>query len=299
MAKKFKCNVCGKTFEADTVPEKCPICGAPASEIKEVKKRLNTNSHAYTIAYAAVMVVVVAFLLAFVSSALKPTQDVNVENDTKGQILTAMGFSRDSIDVKTEFDKVRDYVLDSTQTVMTPYEGQFESSYGKAIKEGRLHVFVGKSKNGEEVYVLPVVGRGLWGGLWGYLALSFDSNVPTVKGAYFYHESETAGLGARIADRDFQEQFIGKPIYNESDPTHEIALTVVKKGTASKATEIDGVTGATLTSAGVGAMVNGGLKIYGKFIESKTPALLGNTAAGTGNCAAAVNVEECDNTQNN
>ena len=299
MAKKFKCNVCGKTFEADTVPEKCPICGAPASEIKEVKKRLNTNSNAYTIAYAAVMVVVVAFLLAFVSSALKPTQDVNVENDTKGQILTAMGFSRDSIDVKTEFDKVRDYVRDSTQTVMTPYEGQFESSYGKAIKEGRLHVFVGKSKNGEEVYVLPVVGRGLWGGLWGYLALSFDSNVPTVKGAYFYHESETAGLGARIADRDFQEQFIGKPIYNESDPTHEIALTVVKKGTASKATEIDGVTGATLTSAGVGAMVNGGLKIYGKFIESKTPALLGNTAAGTGNCAAAVNVEECDNTQNN
>ena len=220
MAKKFKCNVCGKTFEADTVPEKCPICGAPASEIKEVKKRLNTNSNAYTIAYAAVMVVVVAFLLAFVSSALKPTQDVNVENDTKGQILTAMGFSRDSIDVKTEFDKVRDYVLDSTQTVMTSYEGQFESSYGKAIKEGRLHVFVGKSKNGEEVYVLPVVGRGLWGGLWGYLALSFDSNVPTVKGAYFYHESETAGLGARIADRDFQEQFIGKPIYNESDPTH-------------------------------------------------------------------------------
>lgn len=299
MAKKFKCNVCGKTFEADTVPEKCPICGAPASEIKEVKKRLNTNSNAYTIAYAAVMVIVVAFLLAFVSSALKPTQDVNVENDTKGQILTAMGFCRDSIDVKTEFDKVRDYVLDSNQTVMTPYEGQFESSYGKAIKEGRLHVFVGKSKNGEEVYVLPVVGRGLWGGLWGYLALSFDSNVPTVKGAYFYHESETAGLGARIADRDFQEQFIGKPIYDESDPTHEIALTVVKKGTASKATEIDGVTGATLTSAGVGAMVNGGLKIYGKFIESKTPAPLGNTAAGTGNCAAAVNVEECDNTQNN
>lgn len=299
MAKKFKCNVCGQTFEAASMPEKCPICGAPASEIKEVKTGLNTNSNTYTIVYAAVMVVVVAFLLAFVSSALKPTQDANVENDTKGQILTAMGFNRDSIDVKAEFDKVQDFVLDASQAVMTPYEGQFESSYGKAIKEGRLHVFVGKSKSGEEVYVLPVVGRGLWGGLWGYLALSFDCNVPTVKGAYFYHESETAGLGARIADRDFQEQFIGKPIYDESDPSHEIALTVVKKGTASKVTEVDGVTGATLTSAGVGAMVNDGLKAYSKFIESKTPALLGSAAAGADSCGAAVDGVECENTSNN
>lgn len=299
MAKKFKCNVCGQTFEAETMPEKCPICGAPASEIKEVKTGLNTNSNAYTIVYAAVMVVVVAFLLAFVSSALKPTQDSNVENDTKGQILTAMGFNRDSIDVKAEFDKVQDFVLGDDQTAMTPYEGQFESSYGKAIKENRLHVFVGKNKDGEEVYVLPVVGRGLWGGLWGYLALSFDCNVPTVKGAYFYHESETAGLGARIADRDFQSQFIGKPLYDENAPSHEIALTVVKKGTASKVTEVDGVTGATLTSAGVGAMVNDGLKIYSKFIESKTPALLSDTAVEVDSCAAVESVEDGDNTPNN
>ena len=157
MAKKFKCNVCGKTFEAETMPEKCPICGAPASEIKEVKTGLNTNSNAYTIVYSAVMVIIVAFLLAFVSSALKPTQDANVENDTKGQILTAMGFSKESVDVKAEFDKVQDFVLDESQAVMTPYEGKFESTYGTAIKEGRLHVFVGKNKDGEEVYVLPVV----------------------------------------------------------------------------------------------------------------------------------------------
>ncbi len=299
MAKKFKCNVCGKTFEAETMPEKCPICGAPASEIKEVKTGLNTNSNAYTIVYAAVMVIIVAFLLAFVSSALKPTQDANVENDTKGQILTAMGFSKDSVDVKAEFDKVQDFVLDESQAVMTPYEGKFESTYGTAIKEGRLHVFVGKNKDGEEVYVLPVVGRGLWGGLWGYIALSFESNVPTVKGAYFYHESETAGLGARIGDRDFQEQFIGKPIYDENAPSHEISLTVVKKGAASKTTEVDGVTGATLTSVGVGSMVNEGLKIYKNFILSKTPALLDNMAVEADSSAAAVSGEEGENTSNN
>ena len=232
-----------------------------------MKTGLNTNSNAYTIVYAAVMVIIVAFLLAFVSSALKPTQDANVENDTKGQILTAMGFSKESVDVKAEFDKVQDFVLDESQAVMTPYEGKFESTYGTAIKEGRLHVFVGKNKDGEEVYVLPVVGRGLWGGLWGYIALSFDSNVPTVKGAYFYHESETAGLGALIGDRPFQEQFIGKPIF--ADGVDGVALTVVKNGASKAEYEIDGITGATLTSNGVAAMVKDGLSAYLSFINNK------------------------------
>ena len=50
---------------------------------------MNTNSNSYTIVYASVMVVIVAFLLAFVSSVLKPTQYKNVELDKKRQILAA------------------------------------------------------------------------------------------------------------------------------------------------------------------------------------------------------------------
>lgn len=225
--------------------------------------KLNTNSNAYTVAYAAVIVVVVAFLLAFVSSALKETQEANVANDTKGQILSALRIDRTQVNVKKTFnEKVKDMLWNGTELI--PYEGAFLTSYGKAIKEGELHVFVAETEDGTK-YVLPVTGRGLWGGLWGYVALNAD--MQTVYGAYFYHESETAGLGARIGDADFQELFRDKQLFTEGN-AEEIGLTVVKAGSVKNPVyEVDGVTGATLTTNGVAAMMKEGLGRYMSFIK--------------------------------
>ena len=243
------------------MPDKCPICGADSSKIKEVKsKGINTNSNVYTICYAAVMVIIVAFLLAFVASALKETQDANVANDTKGQILSALGYDKATVDVGAIYaEKVKDNVLENGE--LTPYEGKFNTSYGALIKNGELHVFTGTTANGEKAYVIPVVGRGLWGGLWGYIAVNEAKDK--VLGTYFYHESETAGLGARISEKWFQDQFIGKPIFGEDG---KVALTVVKAGAAQQENEVDGVTGATLTSNGVAAMVKDGLTAYTDFL---------------------------------
>jgi Na+-transporting NADH:ubiquinone oxidoreductase subunit C len=105
------------------------------------------------------------------------------------------------------------------------------------------------------------VGRGLWGGLWGYIAVNEAKDK--VLGTYFYHESETAGLGARIGEKWFQDQFIGKPIFGEDG---NVALTVTKAGAAQSEFEVDGVTGATLTSNGVAAMVKEGLTAYKEFL---------------------------------
>ena len=225
--------------------------------------KLNTNSNLYTVVYAAVIVVVVAFLLAFVSSALKPIQDANVENDTKGQILTALHFEKNSIDIQKTFDeKVKDMLWKNGQLV--PYEGKFKTVYGQAIKDGELHVFVAETEVGTK-YVIPVTGRGLWGGLWGYIALNEDKQ--NVYGAYFYHESETAGLGARIGEAEFQNRFNDKKLYDES--VNGIALTVVKSGSVkNEAYEVDGVTGATLTSKGVAEMVQSGLAAYKDFLNN-------------------------------
>lgn len=228
--------------------------------------KLNTNSNAYTVGYAAVMVIIVAFLLAFVSSALKETQDANVENDTKGQILTALGYDKATINVSETFaEKVKDNILADGE--LKAYDGKFNTSYGSLIKEGTLHIFEATTADGKQAYVLPVIGRGLWGGLWGYIAI--DETKTTVLGTYFYHESETAGLGARIGEREFQEAFIGKPLAEGGD-----VLTVVKQGAAKKNTEVDGVTGATLTSKGVAAMVEDAIsKVYAEFLGSAaTPA---------------------------
>lgn len=272
--KKFKCEVCGYIHEGDSAPDKCPVCGAgkeafhevvePGTEAPAKKKGLDTGSNTYTIIYASVMVIIVAFLLAFVSSVLKPTQDANVENDTKGQILTAlnMDIKAKGFSVATEFGRVQDMLWNGTELV--PYTGKFLSSYGAAIKSGELHVFVAEV-DGETKYILPVTGRGLWGGLWGYIALNADKK--SVFGTYFYHESETAGLGARIGERWFQEQFNGKPVF-AGDNTEEVALQVVKAGASKAETEIDGVTGATLTSQGVSAMVKDGLGAYISFINN-------------------------------
>lgn len=272
--KKFKCELCGYIHEGDKAPASCPKCAAPADAFTEIveagaeapakKKGLDTSSNTYTIIYASVMVILVAFLLAFVSSVLKPTQDANVENDTKGQILTSLNIDikADGFNVADEFKNVQDMLWNGTELV--PYEGKFLSSYGSAIKAGELHVFVAQAE-GETKYVLPVTGRGLWGGLWGYIALNADKK--TVYGTYFYHESETAGLGARIGERWFQEQFNGKPVF-AGENTEAVALKVVKAGASKAENEIDGVTGATLTSDGVSAMVQDGLSVYLSFINN-------------------------------
>jgi Na+-transporting NADH:ubiquinone oxidoreductase subunit C len=272
--KKFKCELCGYIHEGDKAPASCPKCAAPADAFTEIveagaeapakKKGLDTSSNTYTIVYASVMVIIVAFLLAFISSVLKPTQDANVENDTKGQILTSLNIDikASGFNVADEFKNVQDMLWNGTELV--PYEGKFLSSYGSAIKAGELHVFVAQAE-GETKYVLPVTGRGLWGGLWGYIALNADKK--TVYGTYFYHESETAGLGARIGERWFQEQFNGKPVF-AGENTEAVALKVVKAGASKGENEIDGVTGATLTSDGVFAMVQDGLSVYLSFINN-------------------------------
>lgn len=272
--KKFKCELCGYIHEGDKAPATCPKCGASADAFTEIveagaeapakKKGLDTSGNVYTIVYASVMVIVVAFLLAFISSVLKPTQDANVENDTKGQILTSLNIDikAPGFNVAVEFENVQDMLWNGTE--LTPYTGKFLSSYGSAIKAGELHVFVAQA-NGETKYVLPVTGRGLWGGLWGYIALNADKK--TVYGTYFYHESETAGLGARIGERWFQEQFNGKPVFAEGN-TETVELKVVKAGASKAETEVDGVTGATLTSVGVSDMVQDGLSVYLSFINN-------------------------------
>ena len=245
MAKKFICSQCGQTFEAASMPDKCPICGADTSHLSEVKsKGINTNGNVYTICYAAVMVVLVAFLLAFVSSALKPAQDANVAIDKKKQILASLnvrGIAKS--DVEAKFDELIQETCVVTPDGQVTEGGAFEVET-KEIGE-KFPVYKAKTAAGDEALVLPLKGRGLWGGLWGYVAVTPD--FQKVLGAYFDHESETAGLGALIKEEKFQSQFIGHPVMGADG---KVALTVVKKGASEAETQIDGVTGATLTSKG-------------------------------------------------
>ena len=225
---------------------------------------MNTNSNSYTIIYASVMVIIVAFLLAFVSSSLRIKQTKNIELDTKKQILAALNI-RGIKDVAVEYKKyVKSDLWMSEDGTLTENTGAFAINYEKEAKESkRFHVFV-CDMDGQTKYVFPVYGTGLWGAIWGYVALNGDKN--TVYGVYFSHASETPGLGAEIASEWFQKQFEGKKTVEDG----QIALGVEKNGKVVKPEyQVDGVSGGTITSKGVDAMLKTCLGNYTSFLTNK------------------------------
>lgn len=283
--KKFRCKVCGYVYEGEKAPDQCPMCQAPSSEFEEItegdgaetgkpkKKGLNTNGNTYTILYSTIIVVLVAFLMAFVFQALKPAQDSNVALDKKKQILAALNIrnlnDKQAADEYTK-DIVADEILDEKGNA-TAADSQGGEKDGFKLnsadyKSGKLALFICKVK-GETKYVIPVYGMGLWGPIWGYIAVNEDKC--TVYGAYFNHESETAGLGAEIKDnQQWQEQFMGKKIFKSG--SSDIALSVLKKSDVKDpSTQCDAVTGATLTSNGVSNMLHESLGKYKSFLNDK------------------------------
>ncbi|MBQ7686796.1 MAG: FMN-binding protein [Bacteroidaceae bacterium] len=202
---------------------------------------MNTNGNVYTIVYAAVMVIIVAFLLAFVASALKETQDKNVALDTKKQILAALNI-RDCEDADAKYNEV-----------VAP--GDLNRDTLTAVVDG------------QEKLIVRVKGAGLWGGIWGWVSINKDGK--TVFGTFFNHESETAGLGARIKDdQSFQDAFQNKQIF---DADGNVALSVLKKGKEGNLSQeyvVEAVTGATLTSNGVNDMIQAGQKKYADVIKA-------------------------------
>lgn len=233
---------------------------------------MKTNSNSYTIIYSVIIVVIVAFLLAFVFQALKPMQDANVALDKKKQILNSLNI-RDlndaQADAKYKEVIVADRVIDEKGKVLLPGTTGGENAgfklESKDYKEGKLALYICRV-NGETKYVIPVYGMGLWGPISGYIALNADKS--TVYGVYFNHESETAGLGAEIKDnKAWQERFQGKKLFKNGDDK-TIALSVEKK-VEDPTTQVDAVTGATLTSNGVRDMLHEALGKYLVFINQK------------------------------
>ena len=232
---------------------------------------MNTNSNTYTIIYASVMVVIVAFLLAFISSSLKERQDANVRIDKKQQILAALNLrGLDKAEVEQKYSEVVLADMIVTAKGDTVNAGADKEAAGfevenKSSTADKLPLYVCRVDSTVKD-VVPMSGRGLWGGLWGYVALDADMN--TVYGAYFSHESETAGLGALIAEQKFQDEFRGKKVFADSTYT-QVRLSAVKNGKVEDpAYDVDGITGATLTTVGVDAMLKDGLQIYQDYFKA-------------------------------
>lgn len=262
---------------------------------------INKNSNAYTFFFAIAMVVVVGVVLALLSQSLKPLQQQNDATKKKMDILGAIQVdaNRDNAQELFEqyvsrrvavdydgneafaqtgeidpFDKQDPFNIDvqkdyraEVKKLIKQFSGDSDG-LSNALREARvgdrqiLYPVFECTKDDRTLYVCPMVGTGLWGPIWGYVALEAD--YTTIYGAKFDHKSETPGLGAEINTPFFQDKFNGQEL-NVGSST---LFSVLKGGAPTDKHSVDGITGGTITSKGVDEMLNRTLPVYVRFLQS-------------------------------
>lgn len=236
------------------------------------------QSNTYILIFAAGLTIIVGGLLSTTSVVLKPLQDKQVELDTKKKILSAV-MEVSSIKYPDEIlrvyaENISSYVVDFQGNIVEKDAKGIDivaekinvAKNSKLPKEERMYP-VFQAINGDQAYIFPMYGQGLWDWISGFIALEGDLN--TVKAITFDHKTETPGLGARIADLEIQERYVGKKIYDASGTLRSIDMVKGEKGLPLNDHHVDGMSGATMTSKGVNAMLRKYLESYGNFI-SKT-----------------------------
>jgi len=233
-----------------------------------------TDSNGYTIIFSVVMVVVVGSLLAFFANF---TKDLRVKNDqVKAQIdiLSAIGVAADrsnATEMFTQYIKEQKVIAgaevsDDDKAYLIDVKKEMDAA--KKGKTQRLPLFVAE-KDGKTLYIMPVRGNGLWDAIWGYIALNDD--LKTINGVDFDHKAETPGLGANITESFFTEDFKGENLYDASGNFKgiEISKSNGDPNNEDKTdSQVDAISGATITGNGVGAMINSGIKSYLPFFET-------------------------------
>ena len=240
-------------------------------------------SNGYIFRYAAILVILAAAFLSLASVLLKPFQERNKAIDKMEGILSAARI--EGVNAQNAIPNFNKYIVE--EQVINP-KGEVLNSFTKSNKENapafgldlkmelynmhhnkpfKLPVYIAE-KNGQKIYIIPMRGTGLWGPIWGNVALT--SNFKTVVGVYFGDESETPGLGGEIKSAKFKDQFIGKTIFNNSGDF--TSIKVVKGGVQKLPADerihgVDALSGATLTSNGVNNMFKDVLDLYLPYIK--------------------------------
>jgi Na+-transporting NADH:ubiquinone oxidoreductase subunit C len=244
---------------------------------------IDTEKNSYTVIFAIAMVVVVGAILAGLASGLKPLVKANERYEKQQNILYALGVNNNTgandVEfiptniVEEEFNKYikKQYVIqggDVTEDDQA-YLIDIKKESAKAKNpdyERRLPLFVGE-KDGKEVYIVPVRGKGLWDAIWGYVALDKDM---VVQGVYFDHKGETPGLGAEIKQRYFMDDFTGEK-FLDGDVFKGIKVAKGNndpKNSIKDDHEVDALAGATITGDGVSAMLQKDVRMYKSYFDS-------------------------------
>ena len=219
------------------------------------------------------LTIVCSLLLSLASEGLRSLKEKNVEIDKKKNILNAIGLnttslSNSNID-KYFFDNIDTLIIDpygkinNTLTISDLYAIENNQTGEVKYFSDDIEYLPMYKDNSKNVVVLPISGKGLWSTLFGYFAID-SNNYSTVRGITFYKHKETPGLGGEVSKKWFQSNFIGKEIYKSNSLN---SVKVAKAGYADKNSlyEVDGISGATITSNGVTTFLLRDLKRYEKY----------------------------------
>lgn len=239
---------------------------------------INKDSNGYTFGFAITLVVVVGAALALLAMGLKPMKEKNAVVKKKIDILSALLSEKEMAKInrtnaETEFDKYINLddaiVLDmngAKKEGVSAFDVDIKTEYkDKTLKDSDKNypMFIAK-KNGKTAYIIPIVGKGLWGPIWGNICLGED--MKTIEGASFGHQGETPGLGAEIIQKFFVDRWIGETVSDDNGDFQK--FEIVKDGSGVNPTKVDGITGGTITSKGVEEMVNRCLKVYTAYFKT-------------------------------
>lgn len=244
-----------------------------------------------TLTVALVLCVVCSVLVSSAAIGLRPRQERNKQAFEQENILAAAGFSEDEIEeqgVESLFENIETQLIDLATGEPVSGDTISEQSYdqraaakdvdlsiaieadqdiaGIKRREKYSRVYLLKEGGQTKTVILPVYGKGLWSTLYGFIALEADLN--TVAGLTFYEHAETPGLGGEIDNPRWKAFWPGKQLRADGDLKIEVIKGQVNQESPQAAHQVDGLSGATITSRGVSNLVRYWVKYgFGPYLE--------------------------------
>lgn len=221
----------------------------------------------YIFLFSIAMVVIVAIFLSLAATLLQPRQNKNIEIDKKKSMLESIGIAATPQNTESLYDKhiTSSFVLNSKGEQVEGVDAfnvDLRAEQRKPLDRQYLPVFRAQSEKGEELIILPLQGKGLWGPIWGYISIESDMN--TVHGVTFDHKGETPGLGAEINTDWFEGMFKGKKLFEDG---RFVSIGVLKGGAREDDPHnVDAISGGTITSKGLQKMLVDGIGKYNDYL---------------------------------
>ena len=244
---------------------------------------INTEKNTYTLLFAVGLVIIVGTLLAAIDSSLKDKIRINKILEKQQNILYAIGINENEGNsvkfiaadkAEQEFNKYvtkqiyiqGDEVIEDDKAYLIDVKKQKALAKDRTYKR-KLPLFIAE-KDGRNLYVAPIRGKGLWDAIWAYV--SVDENM-VIRGIYFDHKAETPGLGANIKQRFFMDDFIGESLLDSQGSFKGVTVSKTNldpKNEDKYDNEVDAIAGSTITGDGVTAMIRSDLSLYQPYFKS-------------------------------